>query len=109
MKAKIPYRLTLAEKKAMDEEINRQILESDKRYSVESDAMVLWVMHVVFGFGKKRLRRYWEACFREHRNLREYFEFSEDDMGWLYSRKLKEIGVDIEAWYAEQPPTSKDE
>lgn len=43
--------LTAAEKKAMDIEINRQIVEADRRYADDIDAMVLYTLHVHLGFG----------------------------------------------------------
>ena len=41
--------LTAAEKKAMNMEINRQIVEADKRYADDIDAMVLYTLHVHLG------------------------------------------------------------
>lgn len=38
--------LSAAEKKAMDMEINRQIVEADRRYADDIDAMVLYTLHV---------------------------------------------------------------
>ena len=64
--------------------------------------MVLWVIHLVHKHGKKRLRRFFDRCFEEHEALRGFYQLEPDEMGWLYTRKLKEIGVDIEAWYAEK-------
>mgnify|MGYP000405639137 FL=1 len=37
---------TAAEKKAMEMEINRQIIEADKRYTDDIDAMVLYTLAV---------------------------------------------------------------
>lgn len=104
MKARIPYRKRMSknEERAMNDEINRQVVENDRKFAMENDAMVLWVIHLVHKHGKKRLRRFFDRCFEEHEALREFYQFSNEDMGWLYTRKLKEIGVDIEAWYAEK-------
>ncbi len=104
MKVRIPQKMTKEQNKAMNDEINRQIVESDRKFALENDAMVLWVMHIVFKFGKKRLKRYFDRCFQEHEDLRNFFQFDNDDMGWLYTRQLKEIGVDIEEWYREKIP-----
>lgn len=38
--------LTAAERKAMDMEINRQIVEADRRYADDIDAMVLYTLHM---------------------------------------------------------------
>ena len=92
---------TAAETKAMNIEINRQILEADAKYSTDVDAMILWVLHSRFGFGKKRLRRFYDAFSEEHQRLRDYYEMP-DDCAWLCKRKLKDIGVDVEQWNQER-------
>lgn len=91
--------MSSAQRKAMNDEINRQILEHDEAFSMDADATVLWTLHKCFGFGKKRLKRFWDYCFREHKRLRDYYELPSEDDGWLYKRLLKDIGVDIEEWY----------
>lgn len=101
MKAKLPFIMSAAQKKAMNEEINRQILERDTTFSMDFDSTVLYVLHITFGFGKNRLRRFWEAFIKNHDELRQYYEMDSEDNAWLCRRKLKEIGVDIEAWYKE--------
>lgn len=93
--------LSAAEKKAMDMEINRQIVEADRRYADDIDAMVLYTLHVHLGFGPKRLRRFYEAFAAEHDRLIQHYEMP-DDYTWLCKAKLKEIGVDVEAWNRER-------
>lgn len=88
---------TSAERKAMDKEIRRQIIEMDRKHSDDLDAMVLYTLHVKFGFGKKRLREFYDAMSEEHNNLIKHYEMP-DDFSWLCKRKLKDIGVDIEQW-----------
>ena len=66
--------LTAAERKAMDMEINRQIVEADRRYADDIDAMVLYTLHVHLGFGKEMLKRIGvdvEAWNRERREPNE--------------------------------------
>lgn len=50
----------------MNKEINKQIIENTNKYSMDFDAMILWTLHVCFGFGKKRLKRFWDSVFQEH-------------------------------------------
>lgn len=100
MKARIPRQMTSAEKKAMNDEINRQILEADKKYTNDVDAMILWTLHEHLGFGKKRLRRFYEAFVEIHQDLVDYYQMP-DDGAWLCNRKLKDIGVDVEQWEKE--------
>lgn len=48
---------TAKERLAMNIEINRQIVEADRKYTNDIDAMVLYTLHVHLGFGKKRFSR----------------------------------------------------
>lgn len=93
--------LSAAEKKAMNMEINRQLVEADRRYVNDIDAMVLYTLHAHFGFGVKRLRVFWAAVSEEHDRLIRHYEMP-DDYAWLCKEKLKEIGVDVEAWNKER-------
>lgn len=93
--------LSAKEQKAMNMEINRQIIEADKKYTNDVDAMILYTLHIHLGFGKKRLRKFWEAFKEEHKKLVEYYQMPNDG-AWLSRRKLKEIGVDVEAWNREE-------
>lgn len=102
MRARIP--LVSREREALKREINRQILKMDAQYTNNVDALVLYVLHAHFGFGKKRLREYWEAFFAEHKKLVEYYEMPGDN-AWLADMELKKIGVDVAAWNAERENT----
>lgn len=95
--------LTAAEKKAMNIEINRQLVERDKQYAADIDAMVLYTLMAHYGWKKKRLKRFWKAFITEHKALREFYQMDEPgDNEWLAHRMLKEIGVDIDEWYKEE-------
>ena len=94
--------LTASERKAMDIEIGRQLVERDKKYKEDIDAMVLYVLMAHYGWRKKRLREFWKAFTAEHNALRDFYQLDEPgDHQWLVHRQLKEIGVDIHQWYKE--------
>lgn len=94
--------LTPAQRRAMTKEINAQILESDKSYKLDMDAAVLYSLHETFGFGAKRLRRFFDAFSVQHQELRNYYQLDDDTNTWICRRLLKErVGVDIEAWEKE--------
>ena len=83
---------------ALDHEINQQCLEADERLALDIDTMVLWTLHRHLGFGVKRLHDFYVAMAAEHRRMREYYQM--DDM-YPERSKLKELGVDLEAWQKE--------
>lgn len=91
------------EKRAMLEEINRQILERDEEYWLNFDACILWTLHKHLGFGEKRLKRIFMAFNDDHKQLREYYEIGDDagGNGFVARRMLKQDGIDLEAWEKE--------
>ena len=48
------------EQKAIEVEIQKQLAEYDKNHAKELSAMVLWVLHTEFGFGEKRLKKFYD-------------------------------------------------
>lgn len=94
--------LTAAERQAMNVEINRQLLEKDKQYAADMDAMVLYTLMTHYGWKKKRLKQFWKAFITEHKALRDYYQMNDPgDNEWLAHRKLQEIGVNVKEWYNE--------
>lgn len=106
MKAKIykgniyGAQLSAKEQRALDKEIRRQLVEMDRKHSTDVDAMVLYTLHSRFGFGKKRLREFYDALCEEHDKLLKHYEMT-SNFPWLCKEKLKQIGVDIEEWNRE--------
>lgn len=98
MKARLP--MNSKSRKAMMEEINRQIIESDTKYRDNLDALVLYTLHDKYGFGPRRLRQFWEAMSEVHEELITYYDMPEDGP-WIMLEKLKSLGVDIHQWNEE--------
>lgn len=97
--------LTVKEQKALQLEINRQIIEADRKYMNDVDAMVLYFLFKHLGFKKKRLRRAWEQFTVIHDDLVRHYELPTTDNAWLADVELKRIGVDVAAWNAEKGVT----
>lgn len=83
-------------------EIQRQISEYDKKHAIEFDAMVLWFLHKKYGFGKKRLRRFYDDFVPVQDDLIRRYELGKADTGWLCMEELKQIGVDVVQWDEER-------
>lgn len=93
---------TAAEQKAIDIEIGKQLLAADEQYRNDLDAAVLYTLAVHYGFGAKRLRAFYDAVSAEHDRMMKRYEMPNEDYVWLCKEKLKEIGVDVDAWNAER-------
>lgn len=83
-------------KAAMNREINAQLLEADKRFTLDVDSMVLSTLHHEYGWGPKRCKDFYIRMFRHHMEMRKFYEI--DDL-YPERYKLKEAGIDVEAWY----------
>lgn len=90
------------EQKAIDAEILRQCAEYDKKNADEVDAVILWLLHEKFGFGKKRLRAFYDSFSTELDALVKRYEMGDEDKAWLCSRKLRDYGIDIYEWNKEE-------
>lgn len=87
----------------MQQEIRRQLAEHNAHHGMEMCSLFLYVLHKEFGFGEKRLRRYFDAFKPALDELTERYSMSDpgDDI-WLATRKLREeCGVDIAEWEKE--------
>lgn len=89
--------LTVAERKAMEIEINRQIAEHDRKHVNDIDALVLYQLRVQFGFGKKRLKRFFDNFAPALAELIRHYEMPNAST-WICTEMLKRDGIDIEAW-----------
>lgn len=90
--------MSTAERKAMEIEIQRQLAEYTAKHEQEIMAVVLWVLHKAFGFGEKRLKRFYECFDPEIKSLIQRYEMDEEAAVWLCTNRLKEAGIDIEKW-----------
>lgn len=101
MNARLPWNCTGQQRKAMMAEIVKQEKEMIKSSEKNVDVAVLYALHLLCGFGAKRLRDFFVGFNKIYAELIDRYE-SEMDLPWIYERKLKEIGVDVEAWRAEE-------
>lgn len=102
MRANIRYNFNVSEKKVMDAEIKRQLAEYDRKNTLELEAIILWALYEQFGFGKKRLKRFYDSVDKSIADLIKRYEMNDSDDAWLCTEMLRRIGIDVEAWSKEQ-------
>lgn len=93
--------LTKEEQKAMNIEIKKQLAEHDRKHGLEMDALILWVLHEEFNFGPIRLRKFYDSFAVAIKELIARYDLEDTDDIWLCTRKLKDRGIDLEAWHKE--------
>lgn len=92
--------LTPKEKQALDMEVRRAVAREEQKFDRAMDVMVLYTLHKSFGFGKDRLRRFYEAFLAGRAELIQRYQSPEDN-AWIAERELKRLGIDLDAWSAE--------
>jgi hypothetical protein len=93
--------LTAKERKALDEEINRQIIETNRKFADDFDYMILHILHKHFGFGPNRLRKAYDLFVKENESLIEHYEMP--DAGVYVAREeMNAIGCNVEQWNRER-------
>ena len=90
------------EQEAINREIQLQCAEFDEKNADEIDALVLWILHERFGFGKIRLKRFYNAFADEIKSLIDRYQVEKSDSVWLCTRKLNDYGIDIAEWNKEE-------
>lgn len=94
--------LTSKEREALEIEIRKQLAEQSKKYENDFDACVLYQIHAQYGKGAKALRKFYDQWKVIHAELLRHYELEKPDAPWLFMAKLKDIGVDVEAWNKEE-------
>lgn len=99
---------TKEEQKAFDIEVEKQLAEWNAAHDRELTAMSLWILHEQFGFGPERLKKFFMHFHKDiyALNARYLADEGENDLDSLYlcSMKVKEYGIDLEAWEKEILP-----
>ena len=96
--------LSKAEQKALDIEMRKSAVKENMKYNTDFDASFLYCLHIKTHWGKKRLREFWEDFSKVRKELQEWYMLDDtyDDVNWVCRQKLKDIGVDVEQWLAEE-------
>lgn len=95
------YSMSKEEKRALQAEVSRQARQISDRFALELDATILWALHSEFGFGADRLRRFYDCVYQNREALLRRYDMH-DDAEFILLHKLREIGVDVQKWSADQ-------
>lgn len=90
------------EQKIIDKEIRKQLPEYMRKCALEFDALILLFLHSHLGFGKKRLKKFYDEFVPKLDSLLKKYELEDGDLQWICTVKLKEMtGIDISEWQNE--------
>ena len=69
--------LTNEEQHALNMEIQKSIKEYDRNNTDEIDAVILWNLHLIFGFGEKRLMEFYNNFSKDLHAMCERYELTD--------------------------------
>ena len=105
MNAIIREKMTTRQVRAIEPDVRRMCVEKTRQYELLIDTCILYVLHVLpqTRFGKKRLKRVYDALFTVRKEMQERYQCSVgDDMGdYAMYCKLKDDGIDVEEMFNE--------
>ena len=93
--------LTPKEQKALDEEVNRHIVERHKEFVDDFDYMIMYILHKHFGFGLTRLRRFYDIFASENDAIVKHYEMPDAGV-YVARQEMDAIGCNIEKWNSER-------
>lgn len=88
--------------KQIDKLITEQLIEAAHKEEGDTVALVCYILHEKFGFGKKRLETFMEEYHNGLNELCKWYELDEKDSLFLARRKLNEIGIDVDKYVKER-------
>ena len=78
-------------------------MEQADKLLQSSDETILWALHVGFGWGPVRLRRFYDTYIQLYNEMKERYKTT-DDLDWKCSEGLKALGVDLDQWRKDAEP-----
>lgn len=96
-------KLSKTEQLALNKEVYRQLMERADDNALYYDTMVMLTLAEEFGWGKRRLRKFWDAYGKYETELHDYYKTTLSSDGINEARfyavdRLKRYGVDISLW-----------
>ena len=82
-------------------EVNAELAKATDRFYYDEVTVILWVLHETFGFGRDRLKRFYDNYSRVNNQLKEHYAMQDNDLHYLTEKLLAGIGVTIEEFERE--------
>ena len=80
------------------EEATDLVLKHWEEFCKNADVAILYTLHTVFGFGKKRCERFYKALIKNQFEMIDNFRCDGDDSHyWVMEARLKWAGIDVQA------------
>ena len=100
MKANISVKNNMSKKH--QQVLRKEITKSTHEYIHKLDSAVLYLLYEEYGFGKKRLRQFYDRFHNVLDGVAERYEYDVSEAPDICELKLKDIGVNLREWEAEK-------
>ena len=89
------------QKKVLVQECERIFAKHLDAYNREATLQILHILHFDFGFGEKRLRKFFEKLSQMQEKYTERYEVKEEDVPDICEIQLRDAGINIEDFLKE--------
>lgn len=96
------HRLPADARRLLEREMKLQMNEIAEERNTNIVAIILYTLHEYAGWGKRKLKDFYDRFDKINKEQREYYQLSEDDDAFLCKIKLKELGIDVDEWIKEE-------
>lgn len=96
------HRLPANERRLLEREMKLQINDIAEEKNKNLVAIILYTLHEYTGWGKRKLKDFYDKFEKINKQQREYYQLEQEDDAFLCKIKLKEIGIDIDEWIKEE-------
>lgn len=85
-------------KKAMYKEVGQQLKKPHEWFYENELYCMLYTLHMEFGFGETRLKRFCDRYSEDWKALRDYYEGGDLDAPYFAKQALLKAGIDVSKW-----------
>lgn len=103
MKARIPITLSSQERKALEEEVKKQCVETTEQYELDIDTAWVYAIRKRLNIGSKRMAEIYGDMFELRAQMQDFYKAERNDniAEFAMRYELKNAGIDVEKMYAD--------
>ena len=87
-------------KKVANREARSVVADMNDKFMMDYTATILWILHIHFGFGKDRLRKFLRLFYQEKQAMLDYYrligDIEDEKFIWICTRELQRYGFGID-------------
>jgi hypothetical protein len=88
-----------AQRKVLKQECKKEFFNLLEMYNKQVSLQIMHILHFDFGFGKKRLRKFFEKLKTMQQRLIDRYELTDNDVPDICEIQLRDAGINFEDFF----------